>query len=167
MRLFFIFLISFFFLTSFAFSQQKESNEFKCFDKNVVTAFDFLKTTRSFGNYEVEEEWSRFLSSDKIEKKLVELDGGRQYTFLVVAEPGVDATALEIRDLSGVQVEYVYKINEMDNNEINFFYTPLNDGIYQVLYRVVNSAKIYTCTYMAVLKGDPDPDLSDEEEEEE
>jgi hypothetical protein len=166
-RLFFIFLISFFFLTSFAFSQQKESNEFKCFDKNVVTAFDFLKTTRSFGNYEVEEEWSRFLSSDKIEKKLVELDGGRQYTFLVVAEPGVDATALEIRDLSGVQVEYVYKINEMDNNEINFFYTPLNDGIYQVCIESLILRKFIPARIWLFLKGDPDPDLSDEEEEEE
>ena len=144
----------------------QNTKDFRCFNQSAYTAFDFLKTTRSYGNYETEEEWSKQLSSEDIEKKFLELDGGRQYVIIIAAEEGVDGTAIEVRDMMGTVFEYVFRINELDNNFINLFFTPGIDDVYQIYFRVVNSKKSHTCTYMAILKGDIDPEEGIEEEEE-
>ena len=142
----------------FSFAQsQSTDKDFKCFEKGAYTAFDLLKTTRTYGDYETEDEWSERLTSDKILKKNIELEGGRMYVILLASEEDVDGTALEIHDSDGTQLEYEFKITDLDNNQINFFYTPDRDDVYQLFFRVVNSHKDATCTYMAVLKGEMDP----------
>src|SRR5580765_5305203 len=100
------------------FAQGPTGKDFKCFNKNAYTDFDLLKTTRTYGDYEPEDEWSEKLTSDKILKKNVELEGGRMYVILLATEQNVDATALEILDSEGIQLEYEYKISDLDNNQI-------------------------------------------------
>ncbi len=150
--------LSFFSIASFSWGQRSSKNsDFKCYDKAVYSTFDFLESTRSYGNYEPDEEWSEDLTSGKIVKKEVDLEGGRQYTILLVTEKNADASAIEIRDERGFQLEYVYKIKELDKDQINLFYTPVNDGTYQLYFRVINDHQPLSCTYMAILEGDLDP----------
>ncbi len=137
--------------------------EFKCTDQQIFATYDLLKTTRSYGNYDPQNEWSQELSSEQIIRKSVELEGGRQYAILLVTRKDVDATGVEIRDQYGFQLEYVYKVTELDKGQINVFYTPDVDGIYQLYFRVVDNAPV--CSYMAVLKGDLDPEFGIDEDE--
>jgi hypothetical protein len=159
LRSFVILFLSFLSIASYSTAQVSEKNkDFKCNDIIVYESFDLLKSTRSYGNYDPEEEWSEYLTSGKIIRKRVDLDGGRQYTILLVTEKSVDASAIEIRDDMGLQLEYVFKINELDREQINLFYTPVNDGTYQIYFRVINSRQPASCTYMAILEGDLDPE---------
>ena len=142
----------------FAFAQL-EDGDFKCYDKGAYLNFDLMQATRSFGNYDPEEEWSQKVTSNTIVRKNIEMEGGRLYVILLAAEFGSEATAMEIRDGTGTVLEYVYKIVDPDKNEITFFYTPTQDDDYQISFRVINSHKPYTCAYMGILKGDIDPDF--------
>ena len=141
----------------------RKKKDFQCIDQQVYSAYDLLKTTRSYGNYEPQHEWSQILSSDDIIRKAVELEGGRQYTILLVAPKEVTATGIEIRDQYGFQLEYVYKVTELDRGQINLFYTPDVDGTYQLFFRMLHSNAV--CSYMAVLKGDLDPEFGIDEDE--
>lgn len=141
----------------------RNKKEFKCMDQQLYATYDLLKTTRSYGNYEPQNEWSQLLTSDDIIRKTVVLEGGRQYTILLVAPKDVTATAVEIRDQYGFQLEYVYKVTELDKGQINLFYTPDADGTYQLLFRVLHTGAV--CSYMAVLRGDLDPEFGIDEYE--
>lgn len=132
-------------------------------DEQIYATYDLLKTTRSYGNYDPQNEWSQSLTSSDIVKKSVELDGGRQYAILLVTRKDVEGTGIEIRDQYGYQLEYVYKVTELDKGQINLFYTPDTDGIYQLYFRVIDSTSV--CTFMAVLKGDLDPEFGIDEDE--
>ncbi|MBK9732297.1 MAG: hypothetical protein IPO83_13625 [Chitinophagaceae bacterium] len=142
-------------------SQNKRS--FQCMDQKTYASYDLLKTTRSYGNYDPQNEWSQLLSSNDIIRKSVELEGGRQYAILLVADNNVEATAIEIRDHYGIQLEYLYKVTELDKGQINLFYTPDADGYYQIYFRVIDGTP--GCVFMAVLKGDLDPEFGIDEEE--
>ncbi|MEO6440986.1 MAG: hypothetical protein ABIO46_03410 [Chitinophagales bacterium] len=132
-------------------------------DQQVYATYDLLKTTRSYGNYDPQNEWSQSLTSVDIVRKSVELEGGRQYAILLVTRKDIAGTGVEIRDQYGYQLEYVYKVTELDKGQINLFYTPDADGIYQIYFRVIDSSPV--CTFMAVLKGDLDPEFGIDEEE--
>jgi len=165
-RFFFLFVCLIDFSTNPAISQTS-TRDFKCFDKEGYHSFDLIKTTRTYGDYTVDEEWSELLTDPKILKKNVELEGGRMYAILLATREGVDATALEIHDSEGTKLEYTYKISDLDNNQITFFYTPDRDDIYQLYFRVINSHSESTCTYMAVLEGELDPFYEEKVEDEE
>lgn len=151
-------------LTQIAWGQVTQNRkEYKCMDQQIYATYDLLKTTRSYGNYDPQNEWSQELTSDQIVRKSVELEGGRQYAILLVTRKDVAATGVEIRDQYGFQLEYVYKVNELDKGQINVFYTPDVDGIYQVFYRVVDTTPV--CSFMAVLKGDLDPEFGIDEDD--
>lgn len=154
-----LFILLCFITIQYCFAQVPvKDDDFKCFNKGAYQTFDFLKSTRSYGGYEPENEWSQALSSGQILRKNAELDGGRQYVILLATEKGCDATAIEIRDELGVQQEYIYKISELDKDEITLFYTPVSDGNYQIYFRVLNSKQSLSCTYIAVLEGQLDPE---------
>src|SRR5437762_6188111 len=102
-------------------------------------------------------EWSEKVSSEKIIRKWFPLEEGFQYAILLSTEENVDATAIEIRDSEGDKLEYTFKINDLDNNQITFFYTPPTDDSYEISFRTVNSSKPATCMYMAIMKGEKDP----------
>jgi hypothetical protein len=144
---------------------QTSTRDFKCFDKGGYRSFDLIKTTRTYGDYTVDEEWSELLTDSKIFKKNIELEGGRMYAILLATREGIDATALEIHDSEGTKLEYTFKISDLDNNQITFFYTPDRDDVYQLFFRVINSHNETTCTYMAVLEGELDPYYEEKEEE--
>ena len=114
-------------------------------------------STRRAGEYIAMAEWSEQVSSEKIIRKWFPMEEGFQYVILLSTEENVDGTAIEIRDSEGKKLEYIFKINDLDNNQITFFYTPPRDDKYEVSFRTVNSHKPSTCMYMAILKGDPDP----------
>ena len=141
----------------------RKQKDFQCTDPQIYATYDLMKTTRSYGNYEPQNEWSQSLTSGDIIRKSVELEGGRQYTILLAAHNKVSGTSVEIRDQYGFQLEYVYKVTELDRGQINLFYTPDIDGTYQIYFRVVHAEPV--CTYMAVLKGDLDPEFGIDEED--
>lgn len=140
----------------------QHKTDFKCNNAQIYAAYDLLKTTRSYGNYEPQQEWSQQLASSDIIRKDVELEGGRQYTILLVTRQGVAATGIEIRDQYGFPLVYESKVAELDRGQINLFFTPDFDGYYQIYFRVLDSAPV--CTYMAVLKGDLDPEYGIDED---
>lgn len=143
----------------FTFAQSDDvTKSFSCNDADAYHNFDLEIYSRSAGDYEPQDEWSEKMESDKILKKQVELAGDYQYVFLLNAENKVDGVGLEIRDNTGEKLEYDYKLNEPDNNELTVFFTPPNDGIYNLLFRVIGKNNQSVCTYMAVLKGEPDDD---------
>jgi len=134
------------------------TKDLKCFERSGYTALDLLMSSREAGNYEVMAEWSEKVSSSEIVTKKYPLEGAFQYVIVLTTESDVDGTAIEIRNGRGEKLEYEYKVTDLDRNQINFFYTPPNDDIYQISFRAVNSHRPSTCMYMAILKGDPDPD---------
>lgn len=127
--------------------------DLQCYEPSAYAAFDLLSTTREYGEYEPMAIWSRKISSGDIVEKFYPLEGGIQYAIILATEDGVDATAMEIRDKEGNQVEYLFKINELNNNQINFFYTPSRDDTYRFYFRVMNRQKSSSCLYMTILKG--------------
>lgn len=162
LRIFFSTILLFPLTSGVAHAQERlNKDDFKCFDKGAYASFDFLETTRSYGNYEPEEEWSQKITSGQIVRKSVEMEGGHQYTILLATENGAEATAIEIRDDTGMQLDYTYKINELDKDQINLFFTPDGDGTYLLYFSVVNPKQSSSCTYMAVLKGDIDPEYNE------
>jgi hypothetical protein len=154
-----IFFVLFIFSAQLAFAQNDNvTKSFSCNDAGAYHDFDLQIYSRSTGDYEPQYEWSEKLVSNKILKKQVALLGDYQYVFLLNAANNVDGVGLEIRDNTGEQLEYDYKLNEPDNNELTVFYTPPGDGVYYLLFRVIGKNDQPVCTYMGVLKGEPDDD---------
>jgi len=131
--------------------------DLKCYDETAFNAIDMLISSRSAGEYDPVAEWSEKVSSDKIVQKVFPLEGGIQYVIVLTTEENVDGTAIEIRNSLGEKLEYVSEVNDLDRNEINFFYTPPYDDKYRISFRVVNSHKPLTCMYMGIFEGEPDP----------
>lgn len=132
--------------------------DLKCFDKAAFASLDFLISTREIGGeYVPLAEWSEKVSSNTIVRKVFPLEGGIQYVIVLTTEEGVDGTAIEIRNGMREKLEYTSRLNDLDRNQINFFYTPPYDDNYQIGFRVVNSSKPSTCMFMAIFEGDPDP----------
>ena len=131
--------------------------DLKCYNETAFNAIDLLISSRSAGEYNPLAEWSEKVSSDKIVRKVFPLEGGIQYVIVLTTEENVDGTAIEIRNKMGEQLEYYAEVNDLDRNEINFFYTPPYDDNYQISFRVVNSHKPLTCMYMGIFEGEPDP----------
>jgi len=132
------------------------TKDLECFDRTAYSNLDLLISSRESGGYEAMAEWSKKVSSDEIVRKRFPMEGGFQYVILLTTEENVDATAIEIKDSRGEKLEYEYKISDLDRNQINFFYTPPHNDVYQILFKTVNAKKLSTCMYMAILKGDPD-----------
>ena len=131
--------------------------DLNCFDKAAFNALDLLISSRSIGEYVPVAEWSEKVNSKTIVKKIFPLEGGVQYVIVLTTEEGVDGTAIEIRNSLREKLEYTSKLNDLDRNQINFFYTPPYDDRYEISFRVVNSHKPATCMFMAIFEGDPDP----------
>jgi hypothetical protein len=138
-----------------------QAQPFECTNQVASFHFDQLTSTRSHGNYEIEEAWSRQLSSSETEKMLMELEGEVQYVFILSTDKSARASAIEVRDEYNTVVDFLFRVNEPDNSYVNLFFTPMSDGIYQILYKVIHDHS--ACTYMAILKGDPDPDFQKKE----
>jgi hypothetical protein len=146
-------------ISAIAYAQEiKLHKDLKCFDQTGFTTLDMLVSSRESGGYVAVAEWSEQVSSSKIVHKTYHLEGGIQYALIVATEQQVDATGIEVRDSRGTKLEYVNTINDLSKNQITFFYTPPYDDNYELSFRVVNSNKPLTCLYMAIMKGDPDPD---------
>jgi len=156
-------------LLFFAFQRlysQDESNltkQFKCFNQSAFSTLDFLISDRETGEYEPMAEWSERVSSSDIVRKKFPLEEDYQYVILLATEPGVDASALEIRNSAGEKLEYEYKVNDLDRNQITFFFTAPDDDIYQISFRTVTSKQPAVCMYMAILKGEIDPESGGQE----
>lgn len=147
------------FACTFTHAQRSDElvKDLKCFDKSAFTSLDLLISSRGSGEYEPLAEWSEKVTSKTIVRKVFPLEGGIQYVIVLTAEEAVDGTAIEIRNSLGDKLEYTSKVNDLDKNQINFFYTPPYDDNYQISFRAVNSQKATTCMFMAILEGDPDP----------
>ncbi|MBA3647544.1 MAG: hypothetical protein H0W62_03170 [Chitinophagales bacterium] len=128
----------------------------KCINTATEKQLEMLKDTRSFGEYELKHEWSDRLTSTQTFRKKLELTGGIEYVFFLVTDPNVDATAIEIKDALGDQLDYEYNVSGLEKNIINFFFTADFDGSYYLLFRVINKQQPSTCTYMGVLEGESD-----------
>ncbi len=153
------FFILFLFILSFnSYSQDMENltKDLKCFDNAAFSEMDLLVSSRSAGEYEVMAQWSEKVSSDDFVKKRFPLEGGFQFVIILTTENGVDGTGIEIRNSRGEKIDYIYKIDELDNNVINFFFTPPLDDVYSIIFRTVNTHKASSCMFMAILKGEED-----------
>jgi len=153
-------LIAFLLLAStFTYAQHTDHivKDLKCFDKSAFTSLDLLISSRESGEYVPVAEWSEKVTSNTIVRKIFPLEGSIQYVIVLTAEEGVEGTAIEIRNSMGEQLEYTSKVNDLDNDEINFFYTPPYDDAYQISFRLVNGHKATTCMFMAIFEGEPDP----------
>jgi len=141
------------------FAQDNEHmvRDLKCYNQSAFRALDLLLSSRETGDYEVLAEWSEKVSSNKIVNKIYPLEGAFQYVIILTTEEGIDGSAIEIRDAEGNKIEYVSRIDDLDKSQINFFFTPPVDDIYQISFRVVNGSKPTTCMYMAIMKGEKDP----------
>ncbi|MEO5674058.1 MAG: hypothetical protein ABIQ74_05375, partial [Chitinophagales bacterium] len=128
--------------------------DLKCYNKYAFSVLDLLTSSRENGNYKTLAAWSEEVTSDQIVKKIYPLEGDYQYVILLSTEQGVDGTAIEIRNSRGEKLEYVYSVNDLDRNQITYFYTPPINDKYRLNFRVVNGHKKVTCMYMAILKGD-------------
>ena len=148
-------------LSVFAFTHAQDEDhlvkDLKCYDETAFNAIDLLISTRSAGEYEPIAEWSEKVSSEKMGKKIFQLEGGIQYVIVLTTDANVDGTAIEIRNGMGEKLEYTTTVGSLNKNEINFFYTPPYDDAYQISFRAVNSHKPTTCMYMGIFKGEPDP----------
>jgi hypothetical protein len=155
MKKFFAILFSCFVFQN-VFSQDMEdlTKDLKCFDKSAYEELDLLVSSRDAGEYVVLGEWSQNVTSDQVISKRFPLEGDFQYAIILSSEDGVDGTGIEIRNKRGEKIEYVSKVNEMDNSIINFFFTPPLDDLYSIRFRTVNSHKSSTCMFMAILKGE-------------
>jgi hypothetical protein len=131
--------------------------DLKCFDMSAFSSLDLLISSRESGEYVPIAEWSEKVTSNTIVWKIFPLEGGIQYVIVLTAEEHVEGTAIEIRNGLGEKLEYTSRLNDLDKNQINFFYTPPYDDAYQIGFRQVNSHKSATCMFMAVFEGDPDP----------
>ena len=134
------------------------TKDLKCFDQTGFTTLDMMLSDRESGGYLAVAEWSERVSSSQIVRKKYPMEGGIQYMLIVATEQKVDAVGIEVRDSHGTKLEYTHTINELLKNQISLFYTPPYDDDYELSFRVVNSNKPLTCLYMAIMKGDPDPD---------
>ena len=151
-------ILFFIFLAASLHAQDLEhlTKDLKCFDRVAYSALDWMLSTRDAGGYETMAEWSQKVSSNEIVRKKFPLEGGFQYVIILATESDVDATAIEIKDSRGQKLEYESRISDLDRNQINFFYTPPSNDIYQILFRTVNIKKSTTCMYMAIMKGGAD-----------
>ncbi|MCY7411144.1 MAG: hypothetical protein LH473_12800 [Chitinophagales bacterium] len=152
----FIAIIFLFTLSQNVFAQDMESitKDLKCFDMKAFYELYLLVSSRGSGEYEMLAEWSQNVTSDQHIRKRYTFEGGFQYVIILSTETGVDGTGIEIRNNRGEKIDYIYKIDELDNNIINFFFTPPLDDVYSIYFRTVNSHKASTCMFMAILKGE-------------
>jgi hypothetical protein len=133
------------------------TKDLRCFEPGAYSELDFLVSSRESGGYELMAQWSQHVSSDDIIKKRFPMESAIQYVILLSTESSADATAIEIRDSRGEKQEYEYKVSDLDRQQINLFYTPDYDDVYQISFRTINSHRARSCMYMAIMKGDKDP----------
>ena len=147
------------FACTFAYGQNTDHlvKDLKCFDKSAFTSLDLLISSRGSGEYVPLAEWSEKVTSNAVVRKIFPLEGGIQYVIVLTAEEGVEGTAIEIRNGLKEKLEYTSRLNDLDKNQINFFYTPPYDDNYEIRFRLVNGHKSPTCMFMAIFEGDPDP----------
>ncbi len=143
-------------LSQNVFAQDMESitKDLKCFDRKAFSELNLLVSSRGSGEYKMLAEWSQNVASDQQIRKRYTFEGGFQYVIILSTETGVDGTGIEIRNNRGEKIEYIYKIDELDNNIINLFFTAPLDDVYSIYFKTVNSHKASTCMFMAILKGE-------------
>lgn len=123
-----------------------------CSNNDVLLLSDQTVSSIQMSGYEIYSQYQITMNSDKTFGINDEFESDYSYMIVLCSPKSVTASAIELSDDNGIQLDYVSKTNEPDCNVIILNYENQYSGNYDLKFKIINNKLSANCVYISILR---------------